>query len=240
MMWAAGASVVFIIKVDEAIVGVEEMRRFRDHIDGHNKQVVRLGEKILRVEDEDQEKTFRIFVLQATSGGHFPSKDVHPEAALNVFRTFVIPTLGLERDGIEYDIVTARSCARGVTATNTFCFSAPAANMAMVYGIGGIGMTTMPANGLMLHALMALRRHLTEGRVTEAEFRRRIESSEFGGPQIPNWNGRNPFDRNYGDFVDFIDEPKVIWNKLKKSGFDRKMGKNDNKALVTPSGDGYC
>ena len=106
--------------------------------------------------------------------------------------------------------------------------------MAMVYGIGGIGMTTMPANALMLHALMALRRDLTEGRLTsEAEFRRRIETSDFG-PKIPNWNEKNPFDRNYSSFVDFIDEPKIIWNKL-KTEFNHKIVKNDNKAEVTQS-----
>ena len=61
MMWAAGASMVFMVKVDEDVVGVEEMRRFRDHIDGHNKHVVRLGEKLLRV---DGEKTYRVFAFQ--------------------------------------------------------------------------------------------------------------------------------------------------------------------------------
>ena len=60
MMWAAGASMVFIVKVDERVVGVEEMRRFRDHIDGHNKHVVRLGENILRVRVDDDEKMYRI------------------------------------------------------------------------------------------------------------------------------------------------------------------------------------
>ena len=112
--------------------------------------------------------------------------------------------------------------------------------MAMVYGIGGIGMTTMPANALMLHTLMALTRELTEGRLTlAAEFRRRIETSDFG-PKIPNLNERNPFDRNYSSFVDFIDEPKIIRNKL-KTEFDHQIAKNDDKAKVThSSGDGYC
>ena len=64
MMWAAGASMVFVVKVDEAIVGSEAMRRFRDHIDGHNKHVVRLGEKTLRV---DGGKQFRVFAFQVSS-----------------------------------------------------------------------------------------------------------------------------------------------------------------------------
>ena len=219
MMWAAGASMVFVVKVDEAIVGSEAMRRFRDHIDGHNKHVVRLGEKTLRV---DGGKEFRLFAFQATSGGHFPTKDVHPEAALNVFRTFVRPILGLDGDGVEFDVVAARSCARGIAAANTFCFSTPAANMAMVYGIGGIGMTTMPANALLLHALLALRRKLAEGRLSEAEFRRRISTSDFG--RIPNWSGKNPFARNYIDFVDSVKNPKIIWKKMKRAT-EREMRK---------------
>ena len=44
----------------------------------------------------------------------------------------------------------ARSCARGVTAQNAFRLSAPASNMVMVYGLGGIGMSTMAANGLLM------------------------------------------------------------------------------------------
>ena len=61
MMWAAGASMVFVVKVDEAVVGTEKMRRFRDHIDGHNKHVVRLGEKIMEVDDGKQ---YRVFAFQ--------------------------------------------------------------------------------------------------------------------------------------------------------------------------------
>ena len=123
--------------------------------------------------------------------------------------------MGLDREGIEYDVVTARSCARGITAANTFCFSAPAANLTMVYGIGGIGMTTMAGNALMLHALMNLRKDLSIGRITEAEFRRKVSVSDFGA--IPNWNGKNPFARNYANFVDSVAEPKIVWNRLRRS-----------------------
>ena len=120
------------------------------------------------------------------------------------------PILGLNGAGIEYDVVTVRSCARGITAANAFCFSTPAANLTM---IGGIGMTTMAGNALLMHALMALRGDLAAGWVTEAEFRRRIAESDFR--HIPNWNGENPFARNYAPFVDSVAEPKIIWNKMR-------------------------
>ena len=61
MMWAAGASMVFLVKVDEDAVQPDKMRKFRDHIDGHNKHVVRLGEKRLVV---DGQKAYRVFAFQ--------------------------------------------------------------------------------------------------------------------------------------------------------------------------------
>ena len=75
--------------------------------------------------------------MQSTGGGNFPSRYTHPETALNVFKANIIPILGLGRDGIEYDILQVRSCARGITAQNAFRMSAPASNMVMVYGLGG-------------------------------------------------------------------------------------------------------
>ena len=64
MMWAAGASMVFLVKVDEQAVQPDQMRKFRDHIDGHNKHVVRLGEKRLVV---DGQKAYRVFAFQVNT-----------------------------------------------------------------------------------------------------------------------------------------------------------------------------
>ena len=83
------------------------------------------------------DKKYKYFAMQSTGGGNFPSRYTHPETALNVFKANIIPILGLDRDGIEYDILQVRSCARGVTAQNAFRMSAPASNMVMVYGLGG-------------------------------------------------------------------------------------------------------
>merc|ERR1711874_474399 len=91
-----------------------------------------------------------------TGGGHFPIKDAHPETALNVFRANVTPILGLgTKAGIEYDIVQLRSCARGITAANVFRIACPAANMVQIYGIGGIGMTTMGHWGAFSQGIQA-------------------------------------------------------------------------------------
>jgi len=95
--------------------------------------------------------------MQATGGGQFPSKYAHAETALNIIKANMIPMLGLERSGFEFDILQVRSCARGVTAQNAFRFSAPAANMVMVYGLWGIGLSTMSGNGLLMKALMTVR-----------------------------------------------------------------------------------
>ena len=109
------------------------LRCLRDHIDGHNKHIVRLAEKDVFFGD----KKYKYFAMQSTGGGTFPSQYTHPETALNVFKANIIPILGLDRNGIEYDILQVRSCARGVTAQNAFRMSAPASNMVMVYGLGG-------------------------------------------------------------------------------------------------------
>ena len=115
------------------------LRCLRDHIDGHNKHIIRLAEKDVFF----GEKKYKYFAMQSTGGGTFPSQYTHPETALNVFKANIIPILGLDRNGIEYDIIQVRSCARGVTAQNAFRMSAPASNMVMVYGLGGKNLSTL-------------------------------------------------------------------------------------------------
>ena len=121
IMWAAGSSIVFMVKIDKSLVDSSSIAKFRDHIDAHNKHIVRLGEKEVEVDG----KMFSLFCMQTTGGGAFPVKDAHAETAINVFKANVIPLLGLNQEGIEYDILSARSCARGITAQNTFRLMAP-------------------------------------------------------------------------------------------------------------------
>ena len=121
MIWASGASIVFLVKLDMAKVSECSLKKFRDHIDAGNNHIIRLAEREL----ETDNKVFRIFCMQTTGGGHFPAKNVHPEVAVNVFRASVEPLLDLHQDGVAFDIVSARSCARGITAENVCRFAAP-------------------------------------------------------------------------------------------------------------------
>ena len=151
------------------------MVKFRHHIDAHNKHLVRLAEREIVCGG----RRFQMFALQTTGGGHFPVKDAHPETAVNILKANVVPLLGLDvEDGVEWDIVSVRSCARGVTAQNVFRMAAPASNMVMMYGIGGIGMTTMAPNALLMKAVLETRRQLSRGIISSGEYARKLRESE--------------------------------------------------------------
>ena len=208
IMYASGASLCILIKVDKSIVPESKMTRFRDHIDSHNKHVVRLAEREVMFDG----KPYQFFVLQTTGGGHFPIKYVHSEAALNIIMANAIPILGLNDIGIEYDILTVRSCARGVTAQNVFRLSSPLANMVQIYGAGGTGISTMASNGLLLKAILGARQKLSRGEIDDHEFKRQLKESDFG--TIPHWESVNPFRRNYAQFFDHLSNPMVVAKRL--------------------------
>jgi len=209
IMWASASSIVFMVRVDCSLVGDESLRCLRDHIDGHNKHIIRLAEKDVTI----REKKFKYFVLQSTGGGHFPSRYVHAETALNLIKANIIPILGLERKGIEYDILQVRSCARGVTAQNAFRMSAPASNFVMVYGLGGIGMSTMAGNALLMKALMGMRQKVSNNELDSKEFQNSLRTSSFGN-NIIHWSKKNPFNENYAQFVDSVNNPKQLAKHL--------------------------
>merc|ERR1719204_3049317 len=221
MMLAAGSSMVFMVRVEKAKVADDRLRRFRDYIDGHNKHIIRLGEKDVTIGD----KTYTYFVMQTTGGGHFPYRYAHAETALNVFKANVVPMLGLDEEHIDYEVLQVRSCARGVTAQNAFRMSAPASNMVMVYGIGGIGMSVMAGNALLMKAIMSLRQKLSAGTIDNAEFAQKLQTSDFGS-NIEHWNKANPFPQNYAQFFDAVKNPKQI---AKTFGFKKPQ------PLATPA-----
>ena len=74
MMWASASSMVFMVRVDLDKVAERGMRCFRDYIDGHNKHIIRLAEKDVRV----GEKRYKYFAMQTTGGGHFPASTSTP------------------------------------------------------------------------------------------------------------------------------------------------------------------
>ena len=127
-----------------------------------------------------------------------------------------MPLLGLNNeDGVDWDIVSGRSCARGVTAQNVFRMMAPASNMVMMYGIGGIGMTTMAPNALLMKAVMEARQQLSRGDISSKEYTRKLRESDFS--RIPHWNAPNPFSRNYAQFVDNANNPLKLARHFKRA-----------------------
>jgi len=213
-----------MVKVDPEKVPLEHLTKFRDHVDAHNKHIVRLMEKTVTVNG----KSFLVFALQATGGGHFPTAYAHAETGLNVLKANVIPLLKLDStEGVEFDVISCRSCARGITAQNVFRFAAPAGNMSMVYGIGGIGMTTMGANGLLLQALMTKRKQLSKGEVSVSEFNHALSTSSFG--EIQNWPHPNPLTNNYLKFFDNSSDLKVVARRLFQSKSKRGVQWNSKR-----------
>ena len=116
MMHASASTIVFMVRADMGKINDEQLQCMRDYIDGHNKHIVRLAEKDVVVGD----KAYKYFTMQSTGGGHFPNTYAHPETGINVFKANIVPILGLEREGLEYEILQIRSCARGITAQNAF------------------------------------------------------------------------------------------------------------------------
>ena len=85
----------------------------------------------------------------------------------------------------------------------------------MMYGIGGIGMTTMAPNALLMKAVLETRRQLSRGIISSREYARKLRESDFS--HIPHWNAPNPFSRNYSQFVDNATNPLIVAKYFKKA-----------------------
>ena len=158
-------------------------------------------------------KTYKYFIMQSTGGGHFPNTYAHPETGLNVFKANIVPILGLEKDGLEYEILQIRSCARGITAQNAFRMAAPASNCVMVYGIGGIGMSIMAGNAILMKSAMGLRQNLSEGKISNKHFQSALSTSDFGSNTL-HWTKPNPLSQNYSQFFDNVSNPRLIARRM--------------------------
>ena len=62
MMYASGATIVYMVRVDMSKVDNARLKGFRDYIDGHNKHNVRLEEIDVRVEGTTQ--NYKYFAMQ--------------------------------------------------------------------------------------------------------------------------------------------------------------------------------
>ena len=82
----------------------EEVQEQEQEREDQRRQNGHKGSKAATKEQNSREiKSFRIFVLQTSGGAQFPSKDAHPELALNSFLAFTLPLLGL--DGVNGETV---------------------------------------------------------------------------------------------------------------------------------------
>ena len=196
MMLATGSTMVFIVKIDKSVIAETKMTKFRDDFRNGNRHWRMMGER----EVEISGNIHHVIAIQGSGGAIFPHKHAHPEAALNIITAIMTRGLELESPGVEFDIVSLRSCSRGITSHNFLRLAAPAGNMAMVYGTGGLGMGTMIPNALLLKAIIHQRRMLSEGLITEREFSRNMKTSNFN--KIPHWKAANPFARDYYQFLD--------------------------------------
>ena len=92
--------------------------------------------------------------------------------------------------------------------------SAPASNMVMVYGLGGIGMSTMAGNALLMKAIMSQRQNI----IGCEDFHDSLKNSETIS-NILHWNKPNPFNQNFAQFIDNAESPKIL---AKKFGIQKK------------------
>ena len=196
MMLATGSSMVFIVKMDKSMVKESAITKFRDDFRSGNRHWRMMGER----EVEIGGKLYHVMAIQASGGAVFPFKHAHPESVLNIISAIMTKGLGLHSPGVEFDIVSLRSCSRGITSHNFLRFGAPAGNMVMIYGTGGLGMGTMMSNALLLKALLRQRKLLSEGRISNDEFVNNLRTSNFD--RIPHWGAKNPFARDYYQFID--------------------------------------
>ena len=88
--------------------------------------------------------------------------------------------------------------------------------MIMMYGIGGIGMTTMVPNALLMKALMGERKALAAGKISNKEWANILRTSQFS--RILHWRHGNPFGRNYAQFTDSVKQPQVFAKYLRPKG----------------------
>ena len=83
----------------------------------------------------------------------------------------------------------------------------------MIYFLG-IGMSTMAGNGLLMKALMGLRQKLSANIIDSKEYKESLKLAQFGN-KILHWNKANPFTQNYAQFIDNVNNPKILAKQMR-------------------------
>ena len=150
-MWASGSSSVIMLGIDLSRSTASELDVFSRFIDGVNQHWTLIAQRDVSLpltsDAQSPRRTFRFFAIQMTGGGNFPSRLIRPDFVLNLLYT-TEKMYGLDaNEHVIYDLVQSRGCGRAVSAQNTIAFQKLASNAVTSYALGGIGMTTMFANG---------------------------------------------------------------------------------------------
>ena len=72
----------------------------------------------------------------------------------------------------------------------------------------------MAGNGLLMKALMGLRQKLSANIIDSKEYKESLKLAEFG-KDIPHWNKPNPFTQNYAQFIDNVNNPKILAKQMR-------------------------
>ena len=83
----------------------------------------------------------------------------------------------------------------------------------MIYFLG-IGMSTMAGNGLLMKALMSLRKKLANNTIDSKEYKELLKLAQFGNG-ILHWNKANPFTQNHAQFIDYVNNPKFLIKQMR-------------------------
>jgi hypothetical protein len=86
-------------------------------------------------------------------------------------------------------------------------------------------MSTMAGNGLLMKALMSLRKKLANNTIDSKEYKELLKLAQFGNG-ILHWNKANPFTQNYAQFIDNVNNPKILAKQIRVKPKDWSMAKD--------------
>ena len=81
----------------------------------------------------------------------------------------------------------------------------------------------MAGNGLLMKALMTLRQKLANNVIDSKEYKNSLKLANYGN-EILHWNKPNPFNQNYANFIDYVDNPRFLRKRIRISPQDGSMG----------------